>query len=80
MGWSIVDLLNSFQERMGQSDNRAISPEGQRYLIYAGRMTNQHARAAIVDRALECIRLAEAAEPHCTAAKRTIEAVRLAGL
>jgi hypothetical protein len=51
--------------------------KAERYLVYAGRVTNQHARAAIVDRALECIRLAEAAEPHCTAAKRTIEAVRL---
>jgi hypothetical protein len=43
--------------------------KAERYLAYARRMRDQKAKMAIIDRAVECIRLAEESEPVKRVAK-----------
>ena len=44
--------------------------KAERYLAYARRMKNQDAKRAILDRAVECIRLAQDAAPVQAVAKQ----------
>jgi hypothetical protein len=51
----------------------------ERYLAYVRRMKNQDAKTAIIDRTVECIRLAEETEPGKRVAKPQ-QPIRIEGL